>query len=408
MTAGLLQLNFIGPQDKYLTGNPQMTYFKSVFKSHSNFAKDTQKLQFENAIQLGSTHTCVISRVGDLLTDLYLYVELPQLVSSDNNENWAGYVNGVGLSIIKSVTLQIGGQTIDTLDSNWLDIYNEMFDQRSDTIAGKFNTDVTLQENNYVQKLYIPLQFWFTKNNGNALPLIALQYHEVKVLVEFRYLNEIVKSDISTYSSNNQIITSYIMANYIHLDKKEQKYFASNTHEYLIEQTQALSEVNILSTTKIKKIQLDFSHPIKSFYWVIVNDINNSQNMKTGNNWLSYTSSDSLYGDTFNTAKITMNGQDRIIDLDASYYRNVVPYETQSYYPRKYIYTYSFSLYPGQYQPSGSCNYSRIQNNNSFLELTFNNVNSNGGATNGRVKIYGLNYNILKISSGQGGLLFMN
>ena len=103
-----------------------------------------------------------------------------------------------------------------------------------------------------------------------------------------------------------------------------------------------------------------------------------------------------------------MNGQDRMIDLDASYYRNVVPYETQSYYPRKYIYTYSFSLYPGQYQPSGSCNYSRIQNNNSFLELTFNNVNSNGGATNGRVKVYGLNYNILKISEGQGGLLFMN
>ena len=121
MTAGLLQLNFIGPQDKYLTGNPQMTYFKSVFKSHSNFAKDTQKLQFENAVQLGSTHTCVISRIGDLLSDLYLYVELPELVSSDNNENWAGYTNGVGLSIIKSVSLQIGGQTIDTLDSNWLD-----------------------------------------------------------------------------------------------------------------------------------------------------------------------------------------------------------------------------------------------------------------------------------------------
>ena len=155
MTAGLLQLNFIGPQDKYLTGNPQMTYFKSVFKSHSNFAKDTQKLQFENAIQLGSTHTCVISRVGDLLTDLYLYIELPQLVSSNNNENWAGYVNGVGLSIIKSVSLQIGGQTIDTLDSNWLDIYNEMFDQRSDTISGKFNTDVTLQDRISMHKNFI-------------------------------------------------------------------------------------------------------------------------------------------------------------------------------------------------------------------------------------------------------------
>ena len=408
MTAGALQLNFIGPQDKHLTGNPQMTYFKSVYKKYSNFAKDTKKLSFENKVQYGSEHICVIPYDGDLLSDIYLYIELSELVSSNNNENWAGYINGLGYSIIESAEIQIGGLTIDTLDTNWLDIYNELFDQRSDTLIGKFNTDITLQENNTAQKLYIPLPFWFSKNSGSSLPIIALRNHEIKIKIKFRNLNEIIKSDISTFSSTTPTITANILANYIHLDTNEQKYFTSNSHEYLIDQLQTLSDTNITSSTNTKKIPLDFSHPIKSFYWVIVNDINNSQNMKTGNNWLSYTSSDSLYGDTFNTAKITMNGQDRIIDLDASYYRNVVPYETQSYYPRKYIYTYSFSLYPGQYQPSGSCNYSRIQNNNSFLELTFNNVNSNGGATNGRVKIYGLNYNILKISSGQGGLLFMN
>ena len=408
MTAGALQLNFIGPQDKHLTGNPQMTYFKSVYKKYSNFAKDTKKLSFENKVQYGSEHICVIPYDGDLLSDIYLYIELSELVSSNNNENWAGYINGLGYSIIESAEIQIGGLTIDTLDTNWLDIYNELFDQRSDTLIGKFNTDITLQENNTAQKLYIPLPFWFSKNSGSSLPIIALRNHEIKIKIKFRNLNEIIKSDISTFSPTTPTITANILANYIHLDTNEQKYFTNNSHEYLIDQLQTLSDTNITSSTNTKKIPLDFSHPIKSFYWVIVNDINNSQNMKTGNNWLSYTSSDSLYGDTFNTAKITMNGQDRIIDLDASYYRNVVPYETQSYYPRKYIYTYSFSLYPGQYQPSGSCNYSRIQNNNSFLELTFNNVNSNGGATNGRVKIYGLNYNILKISSGQGGLLFMN
>ena len=83
--------------------------------------------------------------------------------------------------------------------------------------------------------------------------------------------------------------------------------------------------------------------------------------MKTGNNWLSYTSSNSLYSDTFNSAKITINGQDKMISMDSTYYRNVLPYETQMYFPRKYIYSYSFSLHPGQYQPSGSINYSRIQ-----------------------------------------------
>ena len=408
MTAGLLQLNFIGPQDKYLTGNPQMTYFKNVFKSHSNFAKELKILQFDSSVKLGSVHSCTIKDYGDLLSDLYLYIELPQLVSSNNNENWAGYVNGVGYSIIKSVSFDIGGQTIDKFDSNWMDIYNEIYNQRTDSLVGKFNTDITLQENSGVQRLYIPLQFWFNKNNGNALPLIALKYHEIKVNVEFRNLNEIVKSDISTYSPQTPVIKSHIIANYIYLDSKEQKFFTNNKHDYLIEQTQILTEEEIFSTTQKKKIQLDLVHPIKTIHWVIVNNINNNQNMKTGNNWLTYTSTDCLNSETFASAKITINGQDRIPLMHASYYRDVVPYEIQTYFPRKYIYTYSFSLYPGQYQPSGSCNYSRIQNNASHLEITFNNINSVGGATNGRIKTYAVNYNILSIDKGMGGVLFTN
>ena len=97
-----------------------------------------------------------------------------------------------------------------------------------------------------------------------------------------------------------------------------------------------------------------------------------------------------------------------MISMDSTYYRNVLPYETQMYFPRKYIYSYSFSLHPGQYQPSGSINYSRIQKGNSHLEFTFNNINTVGGSTNGKIRIYGINYNILRIEKGQGGLLYMN
>jgi hypothetical protein len=408
MTAGALQLNFIGPQDKHLTGNPQMTYFKSVYKKYSNFAKDTKKLSFENKVQFGSEHICVIPYDGDLLSDIYLYIELSELISSNNNENWAGYINGLGYSIIEHVEIQIGGLTIDKLDSNWLDIYNELFDQRSDTLIGKFNTDITLQENNKAQKLYIPIPFWFSKNSGSALPIIALRNHEIKIKIKLRNLNEIIKSDISTYSPTTPIITANILANYIHLDIEEQKYFANNSHEYLIDQLQTLSDTNITTTTVTKKIPLEFAHPIKSIYWVILDDINHTQNMKTGNNWLSYTSSNSLHSDTFNSAKITINGQDKMISMDSTYYRNVLPYETQTYFARKYIYSYSFSLYPGQYQPSGSINYSRIQKGNSHLEFTFNNSNNVGGGTNGKIRIYGTNYNVLKIDKGQGGLLYMN
>ena len=407
MTAGLIQLSFNGPQDAYLTGNPQMTYFKSIYRSYSNFAKDIQKLQFENSVKFDSTHSCIIKNYGDLLSNLYLYVELPQLVSTNNNENWAGYVNGVGFSLIESVSFEIGGQVIDTFDYNWLDIYNELYDQTSDSLIGKFNTDISVEENNYAQKLYIPLHFWFSKNYGNALPLIALEYHEIKINVTFRKLEELIKSDISNFSYESNNINAYIIANYIHLDETEKRFFSNNKLEYLIEQTQILSTTDIQSKNSAR-VALNFSHPVKSLYWIICNNINTNPNMKTGNNWLTYTSNNSLYSETFNTARITINGQDRITDMDASYYRSVIPYETRLYSPRKYIYTYSFSLNPMQNQPSGSCNYSKIGNNRSYLELTFNPINTVGGTTNGKIKVYAQNYNIFKVESGMGSILFSN
>ena len=406
MTGGLLQLAFKGPQDIYLTGNPQMTFFKSVYKQHSNFTKDTQLLQFENDIKLGTNHYCVIKRYGDLLSNLYLYIELPEITSADSNETWKGYVNGVGYSIIKSVSLDIGGLIIDKLDYTWLDIYNELYDQKSDDLIGKFNTDISLQENSNSKKLYIPLKFWFTKNPGLSIPLIALQYHEIKINIEFKNWNEIIKSNISNFITTNTKIKAHIIADYIHLDDNEKKFFTATNHEYLIEQLQILSEYDITNNTTTAKVPLDFSHPIKEIVWVIADNINHSQNTKTGNNWLSYTSISSSYGDTFTTAKITMNGLDRTNDMSCEYYRQVIPYESYNYLPRKYIYCYSFSLNPTQFQPSGSCNYSKI--NKSYLHINFNSINNIGGTTNGRIKIYGTNYNILSIKQGMGGVLFMN
>jgi len=406
MTGGLLQLAFKGPQDIYLTGNPQMTFFKSVYKQHSNFTKDTQLLQFENNIKLGTNHYCVIKRYGDLLSNLYLYIELPEITSADSNETWKGYVNGVGYSIIKSVSLDIGGLIIDKLDYTWLDIYNELYDQKSDDLIGKFNTDISLQENSNSKKLYIPLKFWFTKNPGLSIPLIALQYHEIKINIEFKNWNEIIKSNISNFITTNTKIKAHIIADYIHLDDNEKKFFTATNHEYLIEQLQILSEYDITNNTTTAKVPLDFSHPIKEIVWVIADNVNHSQNTKTGNNWLSYTSISSSYGDTFTTAKITMNGLDRTNDMSCEYYRQVIPYESYNFLPRKYIYCYSFSLNPTQFQPSGSCNYSKV--NKSYLQINFNPINNIGGTTNGRIKIYGTNYNILSIKQGMGGVLFMN
>ena len=406
MTGGLLQLAFKGPQDVYLTGNPQMTFFKSVYKQHSNFSKDTQILQFDNQIKLGTTQSCIIKRYGDLLSNVYLYLELPKIISSTNTETWKGYVNGVGYSIIKEVTLEIGGSIIDKFDSNWLDIYNELYDRKTDDLVGKFNTDITLQENDSAKLLYIPLKFWFSKNPGLSIPLIALQYNEIRINIEFRNWNEIIKSNINNFIISDPIIKANIIADYIHLDTNEKKMFTTKNHEYIIEQLQILSEFDINSNISSAKVPLDFNHPIKEIIWIILDNINHTQNTKTGNNWLTYTSNSSLYNDTFKSAKITINGLDRTNNMPVKYFREVVPYECYPYLPRKHIYSYSFSLFPTQIQPSGSCNYSKI--NKSYLNIDFNPINNIGGITNGRIKVYGINYNILNIQKGLGGLLFMN
>ena len=236
MTGSLLYLAANkGEEDVNLTGNPEMSYFKNVHRKYSNFSKETIKLYFtESEIKMGHTHYCSIQRKGSLLSNLYLYVELPTLTSVDNNESWKGYINGVGYSIIKSATLKIGGMEIDKFDSQYLDIYNELYDPNTDSLVGKFNSDITLQENSSKQNLYIPLPFWFTKDPGLALPLEALKFHEIEVIIEFRKLSEIVKSNIVNLNLSNTTIKSHLIGKFIHLDSDEKKKFVKSEHKYLI------------------------------------------------------------------------------------------------------------------------------------------------------------------------------
>ncbi len=407
MTGSLLYLAANkGEEDVNLTGNPEMSYFKNVHRKYSNFSKETIKLYFtESEIKMGHTHYCSIQRKGSLLSNLYLYVELPTLTSVDNNESWKGYINGVGYSIIKSATLKIGGMEIDKFDSQYLDIYNELYDPNTDSLVGKFNSDITLQENSSKQNLYIPLPFWFTKDPGLALPLEALKFHEIEVIIEFRKLSEIVKSNIVNLNLSNTTIKSYLIGKFIHLDSDEKKKFVKSEHKYLIEQTQILAESDVNTNTSNVRVPLEFKHPVKDILWVICDDLNHVENIKTGNNWLSYTSISSNYGDTFSTAKITLDGNDLIEYMNADYYRNVIPYEVYGIIPRKYVYTYSFSLNPEDHtQPSGSCNFSKFTR--AHLDILFNSTFNVGGSPKGKIKVYATSYNVFKIKNGMGGLVF--
>ena len=183
MGGGLLQLVAYGAQDVYLTGNPQITFFKVVYKRHTNFAMEAIQQTFTGAVGFGNTIYCQISRNGDLIHRAYLQVQLPATDTTDK------YVNYVGLRLLKSVSIEIGGQQIDKHYADWLYIWNELSLPVGKRSAWEFMVGADSDVTKGGATLYIPLEFWFCRNIGLALPLIALQYHEVKIKIEFENMN---------------------------------------------------------------------------------------------------------------------------------------------------------------------------------------------------------------------------
>ena len=406
----LIQLVAYGAQDIHLTGNPEITYFKLMYRRHTNFSIESIEQTFNGDIDFGNITSAIIGRNGDLIKNIYIELELPQL--NDTSTEWRGYINSLGYGIINYIELQIGGQTIDKHYGQWMDIYDELTDQLTDEFIGRFNKLYSLKQNYYQRKIYIPLRFWFNKNPGLALPLIALQNHEVQINLSLRPLNELIKADSNSFIIDDtlKITSGKIWIDYIFLDNDERRKFAQINHEYLITQTQmvehSLKEHNGDSTIT-NKFELNFYHPVKEIIFTCQDIKNETPNdFVSGNNWLTYTSEASQNSDTFKNAKIQLNGQDRFTEREPIYFRSIIPYQYHSRTPRKYIYCYSFALYPEDNQPSGTCNFSRIENSN--LVITFNKTNSVGGISNGKIKIYAVNYNILKIAQGTAGLLYSN
>ena len=402
-----MQLVAIGAQDVHLTGNPQISYFKFMYHRYTNFAIESIEQSFNGNLDFGTITTANISRKGDLVKNMYLEIELPEL--NDTPTEWRGYMNSVGYGIINYIELDIGGTIIDKQYSQWMDIYNELTDQLNDELVNRYNTVLSLKQNFYQKKIWIPLKFWFNRNPGLALPLIALQYHEVKINISLRELKDIVKSDSNSFvlDKDLKIVSSKLWIDYIFLDNDERRIMTQNKHEYLITQVQLTEHSLTSSSTEIThKFPLNFYHPVKEMVFVITDISNNTSNYETGNNWLTYTSNASNNSDTFKTAKLQINGQDRFAEREAIFFRSLNTYQYHSRTPRKHIYVYPFCLYPEDDIPSGSCNFSRIENSN--LVVKFDKTNMIGGIPNGKILIYAINYNILQITQGMAGLLYSN
>jgi hypothetical protein len=411
MPGGMMQLVAFGHQDVYLTGNPQITFFKIVYRRHTNFAMEDIEQVFDATPGFGKRVACKIARNGDLVHDIYLQVTLPALTQSQNSSTWHGYANSIGNVLINYVDIRIGGQIIERHYGEWLEMYSELYlneSKRKDynAMIGKYESNVSLETNATTNRTYyIPLRFWFCRNVGLALPLISLLNHDVNIEVQFRNLSNITKADTDitspTQSSDGttaEIIDASLYIKYIYLGDNEKVRFAQQSHEYLIERVQRQPWRAIDANTLNERVKLQFQDPVKELVWGITTDTNLESNTSTGNNIMNFSSTSG--SDTFNTMRLQMKGQDRFSVRNAEYFRLVQPYEHNTGSRRKYVYTYSFALKPEEHQPSGSVNMSKMDEADMFLTFTQADVVAS------QLKIFAVSYNVLRIANGMGGLAF--
>jgi hypothetical protein len=379
MGGGLMQLVAYGAQDVYLTGNPQITFFKVVYRRHTNFACESIEQTFNGSVGFGNKVTATISRNGDLVTNCWIEADLP--VQSEVTVN---YRNSVGHALLKEVELEIGGQRIDKHYADWLEIWSELTlseEKRNGykLMTGKSDSTAAVD---HTGKLYIPLVFFFNRNPGLALPLIALQYHEVKINILLATIDEIIYFS-GTGTSPTPVSSGFsakLYVDYVYLDTDERRRFAQVSHEMLIEQLQFTGD----ESTSNGKVRLNFNHPVKELVWVVKDSSNDVDPF-------SYSTSDSTSDegtDPISSAKLMLNGHDRFSERNGSYFRMVQPYQHHTRVPSKAVYCYSFALKPEEHQPSGTCNFSRIDN--ATLSLKYNGTLDNDSV----LKVFAVNYNV--------------
>ena len=471
MGFGYLLLAVKSEQDNYLIGNPQFTFFKAVYKKHTNFAIDYQFLDFtgetENAF--GKKLYIDIPKNGDLLHRMYLTFDI-------NFPTLADQKNAAPLiyNLIDYIDLYIGGQLVDRHYSSWLAIWDELIEKENVGLANMTGIRNQMTTSGGTNTYTVPLRFWFNNNIGLALPLIALQYNDVKLEVRIKdksYIDAYARGDDDTGTpfpwpgaspapSNLSIKRIRLINELIHLDKDERRLFSTNNHEYLITQVQTNLNSNIQNYTDLynsasskenfeqieHKLELRFTYPVKQLFWSIQDIIGNYKSGKPTryaenkgifeyNYWNNYL----LDSHQMSNCNLVINGKDLMEPLPAQFYRDIQQYQYhnsaglqhidntpdtninrhttisagENYFKRgSGVYTYSFALRPEDYQPSGSLNFSKLESAVLKFGLKVNPQKpvggTNGNATNKTINVYAVNYNVLRIMSGQAGLAFVN
>lgn len=442
MGGGLLQLAAYGAQDVYLTGNPQITFWKVVYRRYTNFAMESIEQNFDSDIAFGKTKlVCTLSRSGDLVHKIWLQINLgdpnvdengvakqyTQTTDSGDQDICYKWAKNIGFLIVQSIDIEIGGIKIDKHYGEWLHLmwkYTLPHGKTELTGPELLGEESYLDSdplNNVTNTLFIPLQFWFCRNPGMAIPIIALQYHEIKLNLEVRALNQLVVKEDPEQAGSDGVARTYttvhdykgkpsisgnFWVDYIYLDADERRRFAQISHEYLIEQVQSIgtkaADIIPLSTLGYHTQKIVFNHPVKELIWTLSERVDQTE---TFDEFFSYGYSDAGENGSpiyLKTAKLTLNGNDRIKDRHEKYFRIVQPFQHHTRYPTgvNNVFFYSFALKPEEHQPSGTCNFSRIDN--AELKISYSTQ------TDLILKVHAWNYNVLKISAGMAGLAFTN
>lgn len=401
---GLMQLVAYGAQDIYLTGSPQITFWKTIFRRHTNFAIEPIEQTFNGTVGWGKKVTTTISRNGDLVTDVFLEITLKK----------TGDTFYPAEALIKEVELEIGGQRIDKHYADWFRVYDSLFRKDDDRDQYRRMTDfVDGEAVGTVKRFYLPLIFFFNSSPGLALPIIALAYHEVKLIVQ-------LASEVDGVSTADADLSVTCFADYVYLDAEERKRFAQVSHEYLIHQLQFTGDETaaVTATNSSQNVKLTFNHPCKYLAWVVKGP---KHGQYTGKSTADLPNLNT-YAEAFapvRTAKLQLNGHDRQVERKGSYFNLVTPYQTLRARVPAGIYLYSFALKPDEHQPSGSCNFSRIDQATLSLSYkqataaTLANVTSEDVTTTAAqnlsaLKVFAQNYNVFRVMSGMGGLAYSN
>jgi hypothetical protein len=385
---------------------------------------ESQIIQFDNQPDFGRRITCLLPRKGDLLGPLWLEIKLPALVDAVTGIPLS-YTNATAHALIQEISFEIGSQEIDKQTGEWMELwsnYTVTADKRDawNTMIGKTTGGSQGNASSQVVNLYgplslhVPLRFWFCKNPGLYLPLLAIQYHPIRINITLRSLQQMFINDTPTISPCDKqaapasIISIDMYGDFIHLDVEERRRFVSNSHEYLIEQVQYTNSHSIDPSSSSVQIPMEFNHPIREIYWIIQRDV-----AVNAHQWFNYSSLSvgeispfyvTPYQNLINTALLRIEGYDRFDIRNADYFRIIQPFQYHTVVPMDdYIYSYSFCFRPEDIQPNGSMNASRLDTMTLQLEMNQTVKPSRGTAV---ARIYALNHNVLRIVDGFGGLLF--